>query len=464
MASLSRQLAQWVTELRYVDLPPEVIDRAKGVTLQCLSSILLGSQTSKAREAIELISDEETGVRRGATIMVHGGVVTQAGAAFINSEMACAGVKWDSFRMLTHPGRSVIPGALAAAEATGASGEEFITAIAAGYEVLQRLAADFIPTLMARGFQATPVFGIFGAAVAAAKIYKLTEDEINSVIALCASMAAGNLEGGRSGGRALPEGVAVRNAMFAVAVARRGHPGGETVLEGDAGFYKAYIGNNQGLLTHSFTGDTHVSLDNITLELGKKWLFLETVYRIYSISGYNLAHIDITAKLCEDNNIAHDDIEHIEAIVNWFETQFPSPAFPSRREDKINKPGSTAYHLAYAAVKRGFPILRDWAPQSASADDPPQVFDLMKRVTIIPSHTMPLLGPRITIFMKNGQRYTAQGTGREFIWDFNEEVRRISGIVPGLPISAAQFEKIIDACRDLNKQERADALIKLTMQ
>ena len=36
MTSLSRQLARWITGLRYADLPPAVVDRAKGVTLQCL--------------------------------------------------------------------------------------------------------------------------------------------------------------------------------------------------------------------------------------------------------------------------------------------------------------------------------------------------------------------------------------------------------------------------------------------
>jgi hypothetical protein len=38
---------------------------------------------------------------------------------------------------------------------------------------------------------------------------------------------------------------------------------------------------------------------------------------------------------------------------------------------------------------------------------------------------MTLFGPRITIFTKDGKSYTKQATGREFIWDFNEEVRRI---------------------------------------
>jgi len=463
MASLSRQLAQWVVALRHDDLPPEVVDRAKGVTLQGLASVLLGSLTPGGRQAVKMIGEEEAGVKNGATIMVDGTKVTKGGAAFANAEMAMAGGKWDTFRMLTHPGTSIIPGAFVAAETAGASGRDFLTGLVAGYEVMERMAADFIPTVMARGFHSGVVFGIFGPAVAAAKIMGFTEEQVNSTIALCASLAAGNLEGARSGGRALREGAAVRNAMLAVALARQGHVGGETVLEGDAGFYHAYAGNNQGRLTHSFVGDTQTSLDKITAALGKSWMFLETLYRIYSTAGYNIAHVDVTAKLCEEHDIAYKDVERVEAVVNWLETQYPSPAFPSRREDLESKPGSTAYYAAYGVVKRGFPVLKAQVDPNG-ADDPPEVLDLMKRVTLIPSHKMTLFGPRITIFTRDGKSYTKQSTGREFIWDFAEETRRIRGVMPGLPIPAAQFEEIIATCRDLDKQDRADRLVQLTLK
>jgi 2-methylcitrate dehydratase PrpD len=463
MASLSRQLAQWVAGLRYQDLPAEVVDRAKGLTLHGLASVLLGSLTPGGQQAVKLIVDDEAGVRNGATIMVEGTRVTKGGAAFANAEMAMAGGKWDTFRMLTHPGTSIIPGAFVAAETAGASGRDFITGIAAGYEVMERLAADFIPTVMARGFHAGVVFGIFGPAVAAAKMMRFTEDQVNSTIALCASLAAGNLEGARSGGRALREGGAVRNAMLAVALARQGHVGGETVLEGDAGFYHAYAGNNTGRLTYSFVGDTQTSLDKITAALGQDWIFLETLYRIYSTAGYNIAHIDVTAKLCEEQDIVYEDVDRVEAVVNWLETQYPSPAFPSRREDLESKPGSTAYYTAYGVVKRGYPVLKAQV-DPAGAGDPPEVLDLMKRVTLIPSHRMTLFGPRITIYTKDGKSYTKQSTGREFIWDFDEETRRIRGVAPGLPIPAAQFEDIIATCRDLDRQDRADRLIGLTLK
>ena len=451
--SLSRQFAEWVVRLRYEDLPAAVVDRAKGLTLQNLSSALLGSQMASAKQAMAFVTEEEAGVRNGGTIMVSGAKVTKGGAAFANAEMMYAGGKWDTFRMLTHPGTAIIPAALVASENAQVPGRAFITGVAAGYEVMERMAADWIPTVMARGFHAGPVFSLFGAAITAAKIMGFDADQVHAVISLCTNLAGSNLES-----RALREGAAVRNAMLAVALAKSGRVGGgEAVLEGPAGFYHAFAGNNTGELTYSFTGDDHTSLDRLTADLGTSWMFLETLYRIYSIPGYNIAHIDVTAKLCEEHNIRYQDVDRVEAVVNWMETQYPSPAFPTQRED-IGEPrrGGTRFYSAYGVVKRGFPML-------PGTPDPPEVLELMKRVTIIPSHQMTLFGPRITVFTKDGKSYTRQATGREFIWDFDEEVRRIRPVAPGLPIPSAQFERLIAACRDLDSQPNTASLVDLTI-
>ena len=260
MASLSRQLAQWVVGLRYDDLPPSVVDRAKGVTLRSLTSVLLGSQVPGGQQAVQLITVEESGVGQGAIIMVHGITVTTGGATFTNAKMATAGGKLDSFRILTHPGPSILLGAFVAAVTAGAAGREFLTAVAASYEVMERLAADFIPRMMACGFHAGPVFG-------------------NSTIALCVRLAAGNLGGPCSDGRALREGAAVRTAMLAVALTQMGQVGGASSLECDAGVHRAYTGNNKGRLTLSFVGATQTNLEKITTAMGQDWMFLESLYR-----------------------------------------------------------------------------------------------------------------------------------------------------------------------------------------
>jgi hypothetical protein len=461
--SLSRDLAAFVANLRYDDLPAEVVDRAKGVTLEALCSALVARDFPASRQALALMREEEAGGGGAATVLCHGAKLTKAGAAFVNAETIFAGGKWDTFRMLTHPGVAILPAALVAAETNDCSGKDFLTGVAAGYEVMERMAAEFIPTVMSRGFHAGPVFGIFGAAIAAAKIGGLNADQVNGAIAQCVNLASGNLEGARSGGRSLREGGAVRNALLAVAMARHGTPGGETTLEGEAGFYHAYAGNNRGELRYSFTGDNRADLNKITEGLGRDWIFLETLYRIYSTAGYNIAHIDVTAGLCAEHNLTCADIDRIEAVVNWLETEYPSPAFPSRGIDIPPRPGSTQYFTAYGAVTGGYPLLRGGEPGPGETD-PPEVLDLMLRVTLIPTMRRTLFGPRITAFTKDGRSFTREGTGREFIWDFEEHVRRIKPITPGLAIGEAQFVELIDACRHLDSLDgAAHRLIGLTI-
>ena len=88
----------------------------------------------------------------------------------------------------------------------------------------------------------------------------------------------------------------------------------------------------------------------------------------------------------------------------------------------------------------------------------------MHRVTLIPTVRRTLFGPRITVFTKDGTSFTREGTGREFIWDFEEEARRIRPVAPGLAIGEAQFDELIDACRRLDTLERAaQTLIALTV-
>jgi hypothetical protein len=88
----------------------------------------------------------------------------------------------------------------------------------------------------------------------------------------------------------------------------------------------------------------------------------------------------------------------------------------------------------------------------------------MHRVTLIPTVNRTLFGPRITVFTKDGRSFTREGTGREFIWDFEEEARRIHPITPGLAISERQFTELIDTCRRLDRADQAARkLIELTI-
>ena len=69
----------------------------------------------------------------------------------------------------------------------------------------------------------------------------------------------------------------------------------------------------------------------------------------------------------------------------------------------------------------------------------------------------------MTIHLKDGRSFTKVATGREFIWDFDEEVRRVRELIPGLPIPKAQFEDLIEACRGLDGLAKADKLSELSL-
>src|SRR5262249_5647360 len=157
------------------------------------------------------------------------------------------------------------------------------------------------------------------------------------------------------------------------------------------------------------------------------WLFLETLYRIYSTAGYNIAHVDVTAGLCKRDNIPPGQIERVEFVGNWLETQYPSPAFPSPPTDPQPGGEQPPHYAAYAILAGGFPITKN-VQQEVGEDDPSGIDDMMQRVRVIPSHTQPLFAPRITIHTRDGIAHTLEASGREFIMTFDQLAHRLAPI------------------------------------
>jgi 2-methylcitrate dehydratase PrpD len=463
--SLSRQLARFATGLAFDDLPPAVVDKAKALALQGLVSALAGYPHPGARRIVDLIKAEERTVGRGSTILVDGTGVTKAGAAFATAEMIHRGARLDVYRMLTHPGTSILPAAFVAAESAGSTGEDLITALAIGYEVQARLAGDWIPSTQARGFRSSPIFGIFGAATAAGRLLGLDEDELVTTIALCVELASGNLEGARTGSNSftIHEPSAARNGLLAVLLSRAGIRGSETSLEGEAGFYHAHTGSHTGALTYAFGDALETTYDGITSGLGSRWEVLDTALRILDAAGYNVPLVEVTAQLCRDHEILPDDVASVEVEVNRHEMLYPSPAFPSARP-AVPKPGGAEYYTAYGILQRGYPIERARpAGGSGSADDPPGLAAMMERIRVSPSASRPVMAPIVTIHTHAGATHTITSTGRELMLDLAEGTRRMRDLAPTLPIALERFETLVEAVTGLDGLPRADRLVELTL-
>ena len=465
--SLSRTLARFVYGLQFDMLPPEVPDKIKASLLHSLVVSFLGAQTAHGKASIELAKQEEARAD-GATILVDGARATRYGAAFANSKLMHATNQSDSYRMLLHPGPCIIPAALATGQLERRAGRELITAIAAGYEVEARIAGDFIPSTQARGFRSSPVYGTLGAAVTTAKLLRLSEDQLVTALALACTFAAGTTEGARAGGREMlfHEPNATRNGIMAALLAREQVRGSETSLEGAAGFYNAFTGNNRGDLSYVFSGPDHVSMDGVVAELGQRWELLHVTPKLYPTAGYNCPVIELMSEIRASHNLPIPEIEKITVDMNWLETTYPSPAFPNpERSADAPAVGSTHYFTAYTCGNGNYPPLRNRIdPGDHSDEEEAAILDLMKKVDVIGHRDRTAFAPRITVALSGGTEYQGEYQGNELEWNLATELRRVRPLFDDLPWPREKLEAIAQIITGLEIEQRMDHLIALCVE
>ena len=242
-----------------------------------------------------------------------------------------------------------------------------------------------------------------------------------TAIALACTFTAGTNEGPRSGGREMMfhEPQSTRSGIMAALLAREDVQGSEEALEGPAGFYNAFTGNNRGELSYVFMGPNQVSFEPVAEGLGTRWELLHTVLKMYPTAGYNCPVIDLMTDIRRSHALAIDEIERITIDMNWLETLYPSPAFPNPSRGRALV-GSTHYFAAYVAVNGSYPPLRTRIDPgddagAAAADNHDTVVSLMRKVDTVGHKDRPAFAPRITVEMTGGKRVpwriSRHGTG-----------------------------------------------------
>ena len=345
--------------------------------------------------------------------------------------------------------------------------------MAAGYEVEARIAGDFIPATQARGFRCSPVYGTLGAAVATAKLLGLDEDQTVTALALACTFAGGTTEGPRVSGREMlyHEPNATRSGIMAALLSRENLRGSETCLEGDAGFYNAFVGNNRGELAYTFSvnppsapdgewgGPGTTDLAATVAELGSRWELMHVTPKIYPTAGYNCPVIELTTRMRAAHNIAPEDVERITVEMNWLETTYPSPAFPNT-DRRMPGVGSTHYFTAYTWSHGSYPPLRQRLdPGIDSADFDRQVMELQERIEVVGQRRRGSFAPRITVRTRAGEEYSDEFTGDELKWDFATTRARLEALFPQMDWPAAKLEGMAAAVAGMERAPDMSALV-----
>ncbi|MGB4325073.1 MAG: MmgE/PrpD family protein [Candidatus Nanopelagicales bacterium] len=332
--TLAERLAQTATNVAEQGLSEQL----RAATAQRVTDVLGNALGAAHLPVVQQMRGVVAGWGGTAQASVVNGQPTAApNAALLNGTMAHA-LDFDDTHLpsVLHPSASVVPAALAAAELVGASGPQFLDAVAVGVEVTCRLGmAGYDHELgnsvfFEHGLHATSITGTIGSAVACAMLLAPQVGVISSTIGIAASMGAGLLEANRTGGtvKRIHCGWAAHGGVIAAQAAAAGVTGPPTVLEGRFGFLQAYLGDR-------------AKLSAVTDNLGQEWVIEKLFFKPYPCNHFTHAGID-AARRMKANGV---DPAHITQL----RLGLPTPVMRTIAEpaDEKAHPRS-GYHAAFS--------------------------------------------------------------------------------------------------------------------
>ncbi|MGE4045713.1 MAG: MmgE/PrpD family protein [Acetobacteraceae bacterium] len=298
---ITAELSAFSANIKLATLPPEVVTRARFLVLDLIGNIVRARHDAESTASF-LGAARAMGMAAG-NCGVFGDTqrYTPAGAAFLNGALAHS-LDFDDTHAAgsLHPGAPVIPAALAAGEMVGASGADVLAGIIAGYEVTCRVALA-LPAgeHYDRGFHPTATCGAFGAAAAAARVFGLDADGVESALGAVLSHCAGSLQFLVNGAwtKRSQVGWAACNGLMAATLVKEGFKGPTEALEGKHGFMRAYAPNP--------------TPERAVQDLGTVWELMNTAVKPYPSCRYGHAGIDAALALRAANDLKPDEIKAV---------------------------------------------------------------------------------------------------------------------------------------------------------
>ncbi|MEO1974759.1 MAG: MmgE/PrpD family protein [Paracoccaceae bacterium] len=302
MSDITARLSQFCADLAPGALPPHVRVRAGLLVLDAMAIAVRGAHDGDSTQSL-LAGLTASGLADGPCALAGlGRTAGAAQAAGINAALVHT-LDFDD----THIGASihvtapVVPAALAAAQACGASGDRTLAGIVAGMEVMTRLGRALVaPRHYARGYHPTACSGVFGATAAAGVVLGLNAAQMNDAFGIALSSTGGTLQFHANGAwtKRLQVGLASEAGVRAAMLAQVGFRGAAEAIEGQRG------------LLAVFTDEPEP--ERATRGLGEAWETLEIGVKPYPACRFAHAAIDALLGFREELGVEAAEFEQIE--------------------------------------------------------------------------------------------------------------------------------------------------------
>ncbi|HSA49864.1 MAG TPA: MmgE/PrpD family protein [Yinghuangia sp.] len=301
--TVATHLALWALGLTEKNTPDDVRDAACRHLLDGVGNAIAAFRLGAAQPAVTVAAGLG-GPRKASVIGSTGPRISPPAAAFANGALVHA-LDFDDAHPagLVHATAVVLPAAFAVGQETRSSGAEVVLAAVAGLEAVCRIASAAPHAFHARGVHATGAAGVFGAALAAARLMGLGMDRTVNALGIAGSSAGGLLECLNTGASTmqLHPGQAAANGILAARLAAAGASGPETVFEGDFGFYRVHA-------------DRELSPHQILGGLGERWELADIAAKPYPCAQLIHASLNAGARAVEHMAEAGLGADSVEAI------------------------------------------------------------------------------------------------------------------------------------------------------
>lgn len=305
--SSSENLAEFLADLEYTDLPRSVVSQAKICFLDWLTCAYVGSAEEDMKSTVIDYAKNLCSTGK-STILAAEHVKTMSPiAAFVNGCISHR-LDFDDYHAggSVHPGVVVIPAAFAIAEETSSSGKDFITAIVGGYDICIRVAQILLPSYYY--FHNTGTAGTFGATAGSGKILDLNVYQFVNAIGNAGTMAAGLwqfLEDGALS-KVIHAGNAAKNGLLSSVLSKKGITGATEIFEGKKGICRAFNRVNQ---------ISDCNLELLVEDLGKVYRITEVSIKPYPSCAGTHASIDAALHIVKDHDIDISSVSKVEVEV-----------------------------------------------------------------------------------------------------------------------------------------------------
>ncbi len=399
--------ARNLATVSYEDLPRDVVEATRKEILDTLGVALGGSSKSGVKELLELVT--EWGGKEESTVLCYGHKVPAPNAAQVNATMGHALDYDDVGEGPVHPSVVIVPTCLAVAERKGKlNGQEFITAVALGVDMICRLGLGFRLGLTAipagghpgAGWHLTPLYGFMAAAGSAGKILGLDEEGMVNALGIAYHQCSGNgqcvVDGALT--KRMGPGFAAKGGITAALMAEKGITGARNCLEGECGLYNLY---------HHGSYDSRA----MAADLGKRFEGTNVGMKPYPCCKGTHSFVDVALALVNKHDIKAEDVQEITIFGHGQANLCLPLEVKSRPRNLVDSQFSIPWAVAVVVARRRAAI-GDFTEEAIKSPDILEVSSKIKvEMDSSPIASEKKMPPaKVKITTKKGQTYLEQAT------------------------------------------------------